>query len=107
MKKKPQTEYHTLSDIVSIMQIQCVTMQQWWEIMDIEIPGMSTAMAAAKVLEAEGQEDPYGTVAEIADEYIYQRGRDVYEVWWPEHCIHRCFNSDATYRLEKLSPRKV
>jgi hypothetical protein len=107
MKKKPQTEYHTLSVIVSLMQIQCVTMQQWWEIMDIEIPGMSTAMAAAKVLEEEDHEDPYGTVDEIADEYIYQRGRDVYEVRWPEHCIHRYFNSDATYRLEKLSPRKV
>lgn len=101
MKKKTQTEYHTLHVIVACMR--GLTMQEWWEIMDITIPNLSTAIAVSKVLDEEGHEDPYDAIVEIETEYIDQHGSDVYEVWWPEHCIHRKFNSDATYRLAESS----
>lgn len=101
MNKKPQTEYYTLSDIIDCMD--GVSMSVWWEVMGITIPNLSNAIAVAEVLAEEDCDDPYGTVDELEDEYVRQHGLDVYEVWWPEHCIHRKFNSDATYRLAESS----
>ena len=101
MKKKPQTEYYTLSDIIDCMD--GVSMSVWWEVMGITIPNLSNAIAVAEVLAEEDCDDPYGTVDELEDEYVRQHGLDVYEVSWPEHCIHRKFNSDATYRLAESS----
>lgn len=95
MKKKPQTEQHTLRTIIYAMKDSKDS--EWWEIMGVEIPGIDEELAAAE------RSGIYCHVNAIESSYLRDHIEDLYEVWWPEHCIHRYFNSDATYRLAESS----
>ena len=88
---KHESEIVTLADIINGIDER--SSDQWYEIMGIEIEGLTEA-------NANGEADDFAAASEIEAAYIRQHERDTYRVSWPEHVITPRYNSDASYQLE-------
>jgi hypothetical protein len=84
-KHKPQI--HTLSQIIGRMMEYKQDVGPWYEVMDVEIPGLANAIKS----------DP-DSIGEIVWSYARSHSSDKYRVTWPDHVTVKKFNSDATYQ---------
>lgn len=86
---KHKNETYTLSEIVAMMSEH--ERQPWYEIMDIEIPGLAEAFANCV------ETDDFTEANEIEADYLREHGDDWYTVMWPQHVTTPRLNGDASY----------
>ena len=92
MKHDPETT--TLGEVINgIDGRACLP---WYEIMSIEIPGLSEAFETAK---ASGDQLDWERANDIEDDFRTSHLKSEVTIFWPEHCLTKKYDGDATYHF--------
>ena len=89
-----ENEITTLGEIINHMAEHDNSGQMWFEVMDVEIPGLDAASEKAR------ETDDWDEAERIEAEYIKEHERCQVTVMWPQHVTTPRYNSDASYHID-------
>ena len=97
MKHEPETT--TLGEVIDLISRR--EGQQWYDVMGVEIPGLSESIELAKL--SDDQVD-WDQANDIEFEFVKANRKGEVTVFWPEHCLTKKYDGDATYHFTAIAP---